>query len=188
MQDTVKRNGEIYRIRIEQDLDAECPFDNDEGMGEFYSLYRFSKTRDKAIEIIESENPDCVILSCYSHGGEAWSVKGEGMQCQWDTAGVAGVWMPNTVLLDELKGLTGEKRRARCIEFARQAMDTYNQYCSGDVWGYVIEKQNHCDKCQHDEWEIIDSCWGFYGQDTCKEEAENSLEFIAPVKVTIKEA
>ena len=42
---------------------------------------------------------------------------------------------------------------------------TYNQYLAGDVWGYLVEVRKHCDACGHDEWEHVDSCWGFFGSD-----------------------
>lgn len=181
---TVEHNGITYRLRIEQDDNCDNPFDNDEGLGLFYSGHRHSGQREEARAIIErylaGEEPDAVLLSVYSHSGEHWSVKGElpaTMQCPWDSADIAGVWMPNKVLLEELKGLDEKARRLRCVEFARQAMSVLNQYYAGDVWGYVIEKKETCDKCQHTEWEHMDSCWGFYGHETCEEEGKSALSY-----------
>lgn len=48
-------------------------------------------------------------------------------------------------------------------------MDEWNQYLSGDVYGYVIEHNG----------EHVDSCWGFYGLDNCKQEAVDSAEYAA---------
>lgn len=47
-------------------------------------------------------DPDYVLLDCYSHGGEAWSISGQGMQCRWDTAGGAGVWVPDDSAREEI--------------------------------------------------------------------------------------
>jgi hypothetical protein len=44
----------------------------------------------------------------------------------------------------------------------RADVETYSQYVSGDVWGFVIEDA---------EGEEVDSCWGIYGMGSCKEEA-----------------
>lgn len=41
-------------------------------------------------------DPDRVVLDCYEHGGQQWSVSGEGMQCRFDTASGAGLWVPDT--------------------------------------------------------------------------------------------
>lgn len=40
-------------------------------------------------------DPHAVLLDVYSHSGECWSLAGHGMQCRWDTAGGAGVWVPD---------------------------------------------------------------------------------------------
>jgi len=34
------------------------------------------------------------------------------------------------------------------------------------------EKANKCDCCGHVEYEDLESCWGFYGLDYCREEAK----------------
>lgn len=47
-------------------------------------------------------------------------------------------------------------------KYAEGMVEEWNQYLSGDVWGFTVEDGdgNH-----------IDSCWGFYGFDYCKTEA-----------------
>ena len=163
---------EKYRLRIEQDLDVQNPFDNDEGLGLFYSGHIHSRETERHLA---GQEPDAVILSVYSHSGEYWSVKGEMppmMQCPWDMADIAGVWIPNKVLLEELKDLDAKSRRLRCVEFARQAMKTFNQYLAGDVYGFIIEKY------KDGEWELIDSCWGIYGYENAKTEGEEYYETI----------
>lgn len=65
-------------------------------------------------------------------------------------------------------------------EVAEYHMDgevkTYDLYLRGEVYGYVLEKKVHvrdetrCPHCnelikvdEYDNWEEVDSCWGFYG-------------------------
>jgi hypothetical protein len=86
------------------------------------------------------------VLSCYQHSGTAWSLSGEGPQCQWDTCSIAGV-----LILDEksFKGM----RRAKKLENARSFLKDYSAWCNGEVYGYNIEDENG----NH-----IDSCYGFY--------------------------
>ena len=38
---------------------------------------------------------DLVMLDCYEHGGQSWSISGTGTQCRWDTSRGAGVWVPD---------------------------------------------------------------------------------------------
>lgn len=54
---------------------------------------------------------DAVVLDCYDHGGQSWSVSGEGMQCRWDTASGGGVWVPDDSAREEID------RRAKVYAF-----------------------------------------------------------------------
>lgn len=47
-------------------------------------------------------NAWAVSLDVYEHGGVAYSVSGEGMQCQFDTARGGAVWVPDDVAEDEI--------------------------------------------------------------------------------------
>jgi len=47
-------------------------------------------------------DPDAQVLDCYDHSGQHWSLSGGGMQCRWDTASGAGVWLPDDCLRKEL--------------------------------------------------------------------------------------
>lgn len=51
---------------------------------------------------------DRVVLDCYQHSGVAWSISGEGMQCRFDTASGAGVWVPDDCTREEIQR-RGEK-------------------------------------------------------------------------------
>jgi hypothetical protein len=42
----------------------------------------------------------------------------------------------------------------------------YDQYLTGDVWGYVIE-----DSARNE----LESCWGFYGERYCQIEGDNVM-------------
>lgn len=59
----------------------------------------------------EIGDPDVVMLDCYQHSGIAWSVSGEGMQCNFDTASGAGVWVPDDSTREEI-AIRGKKAYA----------------------------------------------------------------------------
>jgi len=70
----------------------------------------FDFTTDVRIELwneLRSEgligDRDAVVLDCYDHGGQVWSITGQGMQCQWDTATGAGVWVPDDDAREEIE-------------------------------------------------------------------------------------
>jgi|GEM_PF-7092484 len=51
----------------------------------------------------------------------------------------------------------------------------YDQYLTGDVWGYVIEDSDRNE---------VESCWDFYGERYCKAEGEDVMAHL----MTRKEA
>jgi hypothetical protein len=59
-----------------------------------------------------------------------------------------------------------KKRRAIIEDCLRMEIDTYDQYLTGDVYGYRISVDG----------EIIDSCYGFFGEELVKEEAITSAK------------
>jgi hypothetical protein len=52
--------------------------------------------------------------------------------------------------------------RALVLGVLKSEVDCYNQYLTGDIWGYQITGPGG---------ESLDSCWGFYGLDDCYNEA-----------------
>lgn len=46
-------------------------------------------------------------------------------------------------------------------------LSEYRAWCEGDCWGWVIEQNTTWvsadDFPDHDSWEDVDSCWGYYG-------------------------
>lgn len=52
---------------------------------------------------------------------------------------------------------------------AQAIVDEWNQWLEGDVWGYVLTRE--------DTDEELDSCWGYYGIDDCKEAATDQAKW-----------
>jgi hypothetical protein len=53
-------------------------------------------------------------------------------------------------------------------------VETYDQYLSGQVYGYCIKNE---------EGEILDSCYGFYEYDYCVQEAKRQAEYLADNRI-----
>jgi len=119
-------------------------------------------------------NPDAVTLDCYSHSGERWSLSGQGMQCQWDTARGAGVFVPSEDMSEELAKLEPNERKAKAREWAQSFLDTYNNIIGGQVFGCVTQVFDE----DGDEADS-DSCWGFIGSDYAEQALKE--EFFDPM-------
>ena len=173
---TVEREGHTYRIAIYADPDAPNPLKDWDEMGAILSLNRRHYNFDPAgVEDAIERNPDAVQLSYYEHGLCLWSVRGElppGARCPWDSRPFAGVWLPDAQTLASARNYGGRTRYHFMRKRARQACEVYTQWCNGDVYGYTVERVTTCAHCGEESAESIDSCWGFFGLDSCLSEAE----------------
>ena len=70
-------------------------------------------------------------------------------------------------MLEEYGGkIVTAKLKERVKQYLINEVETYDQFLTGDVYGYIITELDE------DEEYDIDSCWGFYGEDNCMTEAE----------------
>lgn len=163
-----------------------------DAMGKLYSAHR-DCSRDEHSKMQEAlgmdndwkrdsdiqPDPDAVVLDCYEHGGQVWSISGHGMQCRWDTTRGAGVWVPDEYLREELEKLKGDERRARALLYAKQFLDTYNAILAGEVYGCVVQTYD-----ENGERFESDSCWGFIGFDPAMESLES--EYFKPTCASVQ--
>jgi hypothetical protein len=181
---TIDHNGQTYRISIYADPDAPNPLKDWCEMGTILSLNRRHVNFDPdGIDAAIESNTDAVPLSFYEHGLCLWSVAGElpvAARCPWDSVCFAGVWLPDAQTLESAKPYGGRTRQRFIRKRARQACEVYTQWCNGDIYGYEIERTQTCKGCGADKPEPLDSCWGFYGLDTCLSEAHAAVQAQMP--------
>lgn len=128
------------------------------------------------------------IIACplylYDHSGITISMSrggGNPFSCRWDSGMVGFIFMTKAMILENwMKPATSRltaKLKEQAIDLMAAETETYDQYLTGDVWGYVVEK---IDPEEPDEdGEEVDSCWGFFGSDYAKEEGQSVLEYHA---------
>jgi hypothetical protein len=84
------------------------------------------------------------MVDVYEHGGVAYTLSGEGMQCQFDTS-PAGAFL----ILHADAGWNMDADAA--LEIARSLLKAITAWANGHVFGYVITDLTG---------EEVDSCWG----------------------------
>jgi hypothetical protein len=106
---------------------------------------------------------DFVILPLYlyDHGGITMSTSG--FSCRWDSGQVGYIYCPTNKILKEY-GNTNLSTLTKVEDILEHEVKTYDQYLTGDVYGYKLYKKEKCD-LGHAHLEFIDSCYGFYGDD-----------------------
>lgn len=103
----------------------------------------------------------CRPLYLYDHGGI--TISAGSFSCQRDSGQVG--WQYMTVEAFEEFG--DRERALACMD---ATLKEYDDYLTGNVWGFVVEKGVRVAKLYEDgravetiEWEPEDPCWGFFG-------------------------
>jgi hypothetical protein len=111
-------------------------------------------------------------LEAYIHSGVSLHLIGEAkIDRQWDVSAVGAVFV------DKKEWRT----RKSAEKAARGLIETWNQYLSGEVYGYIVKNADGSDIEAKDERgnSLMDSCWGFYGTEHAIADAKDSAEYIA---------
>jgi len=103
-----------------------------------------------------------IILELYLYDHSGITMRTSAFSDPWDSGKVGFIYVSREKVLKEYswKVLTA-KRRKQIAEYLDAEVRTYDQYLTGDVYGFTVEEHNN----ETGEWEEIDSCWGFYGED-----------------------
>ena len=124
--------------------------------------------------------PYTVMLDCYEHGGQVWSVTGSGPQCLFDTARGAGVWVPDQCLREEMDSIKTNEgidvARSKAVEFARQALESYNAWLAGDCYGVAVDVFS----TEGDRLKLIDesAVWGYVGRKWAEESLSEEVRAV----------
>ena len=130
-------------------------------------------------------------LYLYDHSGITMSTGS--FSCPWDSGQVGFIYVSLDKALKEnslAKGSwetkvghrnkDGQPEKVTLREYARrvltQEVETYDEFITGQVYGYVVETDAKDEDGDDIEGEHLDSCWGFYGLEYCKEEARSVAE------------
>lgn len=125
-------------------------------------------------------DPYTVMLDCYEHGGQVWSVTGSGPQCLFDTARGAGVWVPDQCLREELDSIKTNEgidvARSKAVEFARQALGSYNAWLAGECYGVAVDVFS----AEGNRLKLIDesAVWGYVGRKWAEESLSEEVRAV----------
>jgi hypothetical protein len=101
-------------------------------------------------------------LYMYDHSGITISLSP--FSCPWDSGQVGWVFVTKTAAVKEFGRKVTKEQVYKTIQSEVNLLDLYFK---GEVYGYQIK---------NDEDKIIDSCYGFYGQEYVEQAAQNALE------------
>lgn len=170
-----------YKLEIFQDESPESPrsWDNLGTMICFHSRYnlgdKHNYSREEGQELLKGKDIISLPLYLYDHSGITMNTTG--FSCGWDSGCVGFIYVTKETIRKEygVKRITKEIIE-KVTKVLKGEVETYDQYLTGDVYGYRVSKVEKCDK-GHEHDEEVDSCWGFYGEESVEEEGKGVLEY-----------
>lgn len=166
-------------IKIFHDPDCGNPTDNDglAFMALFHNRYTLPNHHKINAESFNSwheieqhihdqfKAPVILPVYLYDHSGLAFSTSS--FSCNWDSGQVGFIYATR----DSIKECFGVKRisqdlKAAVTEQLKVILEDYNQWQSGDCYGYQIEDE---------DGEIVDSCAGYIGREAVNQAATEAV-------------
>lgn len=163
-----------YMVKTEQDPSPESPreWDNLGKMVCFHRRYKLGDEHDYNFTDVESweelerlvtkREKACVVLPLYLYDHSGITMNTTGFSCRWDSGRVGLIYMTKETYLSNFGGkIMTKKRKEHAKELLVGEVETYDQFLTGDVYGFRILDEDDNE---------IDSCWGYYGEEYCLEE------------------
>jgi hypothetical protein len=126
---------------------------------------------------LETERGAFCILPVYIYDHSGITINTTGFSCPWDSGQVGFIYTTEAQCKKMGVKYRGKKATEDIKRQLRQEIETFDQYLTGDVYGFVLSKLEKfpavpaCVHCGRDateaseSWKHEDSCWGFYGSD-----------------------
>jgi hypothetical protein len=172
-----------FELEVVQDTDPESPrtWDNLGTMVCFHKRYDLGDKTDYRTEdydsweelkegIIKNEG-EVVILPLYLYDHSGITISTSSFSCRWDSGQVGFIFVSKYKIKKE--GIDETKVE----EYLKGEVETYDQYLTGDVWGYNVYEVSTCNK-GHEHKELVESCYGFYGHDECESEGHSVIQHL----------
>ena len=154
----------MYTYEIIQDTEPESPREWD-NLGTMFCKHRRYNLGDKDAKAPNWKDAIMLPLYLYDHNGI--TMRTTPFSCPWDSGQVGVIYVSREKVRAEYGAKRiSQKLEARILEYLKNEVAVYDQYLTGDVWGYVIKKDG----------EVIESCHGIFGREYCEAEAKSIIE------------
>jgi hypothetical protein len=163
-------------VRIVQDTDPQNPRTDFENFGHMVCFHRRYALGDKHsmsvgeakefVERIEKDGAVVLPLFLYDHSGI--TMRTSPFSCPWDSGQVGFIYAEKEdIRKNWMRKRVTEKLREQARELLVAEVETYDQYLTGDVYGFIVEDA---------DGKELDSCWGHFGLKWAKEAATDAAK------------
>lgn len=122
-----------------------------------------------AVQFLESERlqvKDVIMLPVYMYDHSGITINTVGFHCSWDSDRIGFIYMTKEAVRKEWQvQRISKKLRETVLSNLKGEIETLDQFITGEVYWFAIEKSTPCNSCGSDNTEVTDSCGGFYGSD-----------------------
>ena len=120
-------------------------------------------TEEQAIKsLVKAIEKDVIILPLYLYDHSGITMNTTGFACKWDSGQVGIIYATRKDCEVEGLNIDNEEDREKAINILDSEVKVYDTYIKGDVYGISIVEY---DEEYDNEYDIVDSCWGFFGDD-----------------------
>jgi len=168
-----------YLIKILQDIEPENPreWDNLGRMVCFHKKYSLGDQHnynsnnfcswDELLSQISKDHQLAVIIPIYMYDHSGITISTTPFSCPWDSGQIGFIFVSKEYALKEYGGSKITKKlKEKLTQHLIGEVETYDQYLTGDVYGFQITLND----------EELDSCWGYFGTESCLNEAKSIVE------------
>lgn len=124
--------------------------------------WMLNRVRDNQDLIMDKIEKKAIVLPLYLYDHSGITMRTSPFSCPWDSGQVGFIYATFDQIKTETAGGRGSRKLAEKI--LKGEVETYDQYLTGDVYGYVLDDKYGSE-----------SCWGFYGLVAAKEAAQNEI-------------
>lgn len=170
--ETIEHAGMVIEIHHDDNPESPREWGNVGTMVCNHRLYRLGDVQGNRDDV--PRGSITLPLYLYDHSGITMSTSP--FSCPWDSGMVGMIYCTKEKALKEFGGkILTKKIREKVIKCLMNEVEVYDQYLTGQVYGYVIKDE---------EGNELESCWGFFGMDHVMEEAKSQAESCAKPSLT----
>lgn len=179
MDEVTKYKGYDIKVVADDCNDSPRDWDNLGTMLCFHKKYNLGDKTDLKSEdfngwdeietYLKNDLKAVIILPLYLYDHSGITIATSPFSCPWDSGRVGLIYVTKEAIMKNFMVKKWSKKLIdRSVKILEAEVKTYDQYLTGDVWGYIIKKDG----------EDIDdgSCFGFYGQEDCLKEAKSTVD------------
>lgn len=184
---THDKNDNVYAVEVAEtenliivgclkvDQDPVNFFEDDEGSGTFKE-FRSVDERDEFLTTLKKSSL-FYLVDKYAHGNVHYSVSNTKNypDQRWDVAHGCAVYIPSDYIQEEYKKakkkMTVAEAKAKFLEDANSTLNSYSDYCNGEVYGYSVVTYDK-------KGQVIEEneCWGYIGYDNANKEKSEIMK------------